>query len=177
MLEGGIATGLLPPRVESGLIAGAKKHRIPYRKAFEELTFEQQKHLLFGGDDIAAGKTHNSFQGLLGLLDEWRSSFATENFRSWLTRFMSPAPCSSCNGRRLRRESLAVRLAELSIADFASLPARKALEVAQNLELTEREKTSGWPHRRRDPAAHPFPAGCRPRLSQSRPLRRDAFRG
>ncbi len=140
LLEGGIATGLLPPRVESGLIAGAKKHRIPYRKAFEELTFEQQKHLLFGGDDIAPGKTRNSFQGLLGLLDEWRSSFATENFRSWLTRFMSPAPCASCNGRRLRRESLAVRLAELSIADFASLPARKALEVAQNLELTEREQ-------------------------------------
>ncbi len=140
LLEGGIATGLLPPRVESGLIAGAKKHRIPYRKAFEELTFEQQKHLLFGGDDFAAGKTRNSFQGLLGLLDEWHSSFATENFRSWLTRFMSPAPCASCNGRRLRRESLAVRLAELSIADFASLPARKALEVAQNLKLTEREQ-------------------------------------
>ena len=140
LLEGGIATGLLPPRVESGLIAGAQKHRIPYRKAFAELTFEQQKHLLFGGDDLAGGKTRNTFPGLLGLLDEWHSSFATENFRSWLTRFMSPAPCASCNGRRLRRESLAVRLAELSIADFASLPARKALEVAQNLELTEREK-------------------------------------
>ena len=140
LLDGGIATGLLPPRVESGLIAGAKKLRIPFRKAFEELTFEQQKRLLFGGEDFAAGKTRNPFRGLLGLLDEWRSSFATENFRSWLTRFMSPAPCASCNGRRLKRESLAVRLAELSIADFAALPARKALEVAQNLELTEREK-------------------------------------
>ena len=53
---------------------------------------------------------------------------------------MSPAPCASCNGRRLKRESLAVQLAELSIADFVALPARKALEVAQNLELTEREK-------------------------------------
>ena len=140
LLEGGIAIGLLPPRVESGLIAGAKKLRIPYRKAFEELTFEQQKRLLFGGEDIAAGKTRNPFRGLVGLLDEWRSSFATENFRSWLARFMSPAPCASCNGRRLKRESLAVQLAELSIADFVALPARKALEVAQNLELTEREK-------------------------------------
>jgi excinuclease ABC subunit A len=140
LLDGGITTGLLPPRVERGLVSGAKKLRVPLKKSFEELTFEQQKRLLFGEEDAEEGKSRSAFRGLLGLLDEWHTSFATENFRSWLTRFMSPAPCTVCNGHRLRRESLAVRLAELSIGDFAGLPVRKALEVAENLKLNEREK-------------------------------------
>ena len=35
---------------------------------------------------------------------------------------MSPAPCVACNERRLRPESLAVKIAGLSIADFTALP-------------------------------------------------------
>jgi excinuclease ABC subunit A len=140
LLDGGIAAGLLSPRVERSLAAGAKKLRISLTKSFEDLTFEKQKRLLCGEDHDAAKVRRGAFGGLLGLLDNWHSRYATENFRSWLTRFMSPAPCTECNGHRLRRESLAVKIADLSIADFAALPVRKALELASKLELSDREK-------------------------------------
>ena len=139
LLDGGIASGLLPPRVERSLIAGAKKLRVPLKKSFEGLTFEQQKHLLFGEDDADTKSSQRTFRGLLGLLDKWHSTYATETFRTWLTRFMSPAPCMDCNGLRLRRESLAVKLGDLSIADFSALPITRALEAASNFKLSERE--------------------------------------
>jgi excinuclease ABC subunit A len=138
LLDGGIVAGLLAPRVERNLAAGAKKLRLPLTKPFEDLTFEQRKLLLFGEEDAAAKR--GGFSGLLGLLDNWHSIYATETFRSWLTRFMSPAPCSGCNGHRLRRESLAVKIAGLSIGDFAALPVRKALAFASHLELSDRER-------------------------------------
>ena len=46
---------------------------------------------------------------------------------------MSPAPCAACNERRLRPESLAVKIAGLSIADFTALPLdRSARRRRQN---------------------------------------------
>ncbi|MDA1313092.1 MAG: excinuclease ABC subunit UvrA [Acidobacteria bacterium] len=140
LLDGGIVPGLLAPRVERYLAAGAKKLRIPLTKAFAVLTVEHQKLLLFGEEDAGSKGSRSGFIGLLRLLDDWHSSYATETFRSWLTRFMSPAPCTDCNGHRLRRESLAVKVAGLSIADFAALPVRKALEFASHLGLSGREK-------------------------------------
>ena len=49
--------------------------------------------------------------------------------------FRSPA----CKGRRLRPESLAVRVNNLSIADFTQLPVSRAIEAAEKIRLNERE--------------------------------------
>ena len=35
----------------------------------------------------------------------------SDNYREWLTQYMSPAPCAACSERRLRPESLAVKIA------------------------------------------------------------------
>jgi len=47
--------------------------------------------------------------------------------------------CLMCRGHRLTRESLAVRVKDRGIADYVSLPISEALEVFEQLELTERE--------------------------------------
>ena len=41
--------------------------------------------------------------------------------------FMSATPCPACRGKRLRPESLAVKIGGLSIADFTALPLNRAL--------------------------------------------------
>ncbi len=53
--------------------------------------------------------------------------------------FMSAAPCPVCRGKRLRPESLAVKIGGLSIADFTALPLNRALSAAINLQFSERE--------------------------------------
>jgi len=46
-----------------------------------------------------------------------------------------------CHGKRLRPESLAVKVNGMSIADFTSLPIARALEAARKIKLTGRELT------------------------------------
>ena len=53
--------------------------------------------------------------------------------------YMSATPCPVCRGKRLRPESLAVKIGGLSIADFTDLPLNRALSAAINLSFTARE--------------------------------------
>ena len=52
---------------------------------------------------------------------------------------MSEHPCPDCQGRRLRKEVLAVTVGGLNIAQFTELPVTEALRFMENLPLTERE--------------------------------------
>jgi len=53
---------------------------------------------------------------------------------------MSATPCPVCHGRRLRPESLAVKVNGMSIADFTALPIARALGAAAAIELHGREE-------------------------------------
>jgi excinuclease ABC subunit A len=53
--------------------------------------------------------------------------------------YMSATPCPACRGKRLRPESLAVKVGGLSIADFTALPLNRALSAAINLKFNDRE--------------------------------------
>ena len=53
--------------------------------------------------------------------------------------FMSATECPACHGKRLRPESLAVRVYGMSIADFTALPVSRAWEAAKKITLTARE--------------------------------------
>src|SRR5208282_2827699 len=58
----------------------------------------------------------------------------------WLMDHMSATECPACHGKRLRPESLAVKVNGMSIADFTALPISRALEVAQSIKLAGREE-------------------------------------
>ncbi|MEF2230590.1 MAG: excinuclease ABC subunit UvrA [Pseudodesulfovibrio sp.] len=53
----------------------------------------------------------------------------------WTARFQQSRPCPACNGARLRPEALAVRVADLNMAEFASLSIRRALEWLEALDF------------------------------------------
>ncbi len=52
---------------------------------------------------------------------------------------MSAATCPVCHGKRLRPASLAVKVNDLSIADFTGLPLGRALSAARALSFSDRE--------------------------------------
>jgi excinuclease ABC subunit A len=52
---------------------------------------------------------------------------------------MSATECPTCHGKRLRPESLAVRVSGLSISDFTALPVSRAWDAAKNIKLNARE--------------------------------------
>ena len=55
-------------------------------------------------------------------------------------QYMSPSPCRVCQGRRLRPESLAVRVNGLSIAELTAAPLSRATTIMDDLRLNGREQ-------------------------------------
>ena len=142
-LDGAFAQTLMTNPIERGLERAAKNAGIPLGKPFDSLPEASQEFLLFGNGKNGAGRAAanaKTFRGLIGLIEEWYEGEDYEGDYDWAARFKSPVPCPACKGARLRPESLAVKLAGLSIAEFAALPVGRSLEAARNIPLTEREK-------------------------------------
>src|SRR5258705_12346161 len=62
-----------------------------------------------------------------------------EKIRLTLEELVSAAICSECNGRRLRSDSLAVRLGGRVIAEYTSLPIEDSVAAFEQITLTARE--------------------------------------
>ncbi|MBZ5728764.1 MAG: excinuclease ABC subunit UvrA [Acidobacteriia bacterium] len=123
LLDGGLGPGATSAFVEHSLTALAKQQRIPIDKPFEQLPRKSQDALL---------------EAAVRVLDANYAS-APENYREWLEEYMSPVDCPACHGKRLRPASLAVRVKDLSIAEFTALSIGRALDAARRWELSERE--------------------------------------
>ena len=63
------------------------------------------------------------FHGILAYLRDSLEESKSESYRDWLLNYMSATICPACQGKRLRPESLAVKVGSLSIADFTALAA------------------------------------------------------
>ena len=74
LVDGGIAQGLLAPRVERSLTAGAKSARIPLDKTFDQLSAQQQKRLLYGEQRSNGARNSRPFSGLLQVLEGWQGN-------------------------------------------------------------------------------------------------------
>jgi len=76
-------------------------------------------------------------RGILQILEE---DISSDYDGQGLEAYMVTKACSACDGKRLRPESLAVRVAGQSIADLTSLSVGDTLRVVRGIQLTEREK-------------------------------------
>jgi len=129
LLEGGLGPGAGSAYLQHRLGEAARRARIDLGTPFEQLPKRAQDHLLFGGD---------SFPGVLKLLEESYEE-STDTYREWLLEYMSPVSCPDCQGRRLKATSLAVRVKDLSIAEFTAQPVARALPALARWEFSARE--------------------------------------
>src|SRR5262249_39229526 len=82
------------------------------------------------------------FNGILKFLEKNFEESNSDAYREWMTQYMSATQCSVCHGKRLRPESLAVKLAGWSIADFTALSLSGARSAVDKIvsHLTARQK-------------------------------------
>ena len=136
LFDGGLGPGAGSATLQSMVRRAAEEKGIRLSEPFETLSEEHQKFLLYG-DPARRGRT--GFKGILAYHKQSMDEVSTEAYREYLMQYMSATPCVVCQGRRLRPESLAVRVNGLSIADFAALSISRAVESAAGIELNERE--------------------------------------
>ncbi len=120
--------------------------RAPVRKLPREFI----RVLLHGTDEAVRIKYHNrwgalrqydtAFEGVIPQLERRYAESDSEYVKEEIEQYMSTAPCPDCRGTRLKKESLAVTIAERSIADVCALTVRGAMQFFSTLSLTEREQ-------------------------------------
>jgi excinuclease ABC subunit A len=136
LLEGGLGPGSASQNLIHQLQIVAEAHGIDLRTPMEKLS-EKTQNLLFYGEGAKNGKT--GFLGIVAYLKNAMEESSSEGYRDFLMDYMSATECPACHGKRLRPESLAVKVNGLSIADFTALPISQALEAAKKIQLNGRE--------------------------------------
>ena len=137
LLEGALGPGSASQNLVRQIKIVAAAYGMDLSAPFEQLP-EKIQNLLFSGEPERRGKT--GFLGIFGYLKNSLEASTSEGYRDWLMEHMSATACPACQGRRLRPESLAVRVADLSIADFTAMPVARALGKAADIRLSGREE-------------------------------------
>jgi excinuclease ABC subunit A len=137
LLDGGLGPGSSSQYLLKLIHLAADRYDIDLKLPFEDLPPRQQHILVYGPPKNEAPRT--GFHGILTFLRDSIEEARSDGYREYMMTFMSATPCPVCRGKRLRPESLAVKIGGLSIADFTALPLNRALSAAINLNFTARE--------------------------------------
>ncbi len=156
LFDGGLGPGSASAILKRTLELAAYAHGFDLDTPFEKLPLKTQNLILYGyppigapgysGDDGKKSKAKTTktfrFQGVLKFLERNFEDSNSDSYREWMTQYMSATLCSACLGKRLRPESLAVRLAGWSIADFTALSLAAARPAVDEIisQLTPRQK-------------------------------------
>ncbi len=111
------------------LAEAARQFKFKLSTPFEKYPAKTRKLILEGAP---------GFPGILAILQDSFDN-GTEEYREWLTDYVSPVACEDCGGKRLRPAGLAVRVKGFSIADITEMPISRALLTVGGWELNERE--------------------------------------
>ena len=137
LLDGGLGPGSGSQNLQHMLQIAAAAHGFELSTPFEKFP-EKIQNLLLYGEAGKGGKT--GFKGILGYLKQSLEESSSDSYREWLLDFMSATECPACHGKRLRPESLAVKVNGMSVADFTGLSVARSLEVAEKIQLRGREE-------------------------------------
>jgi len=128
--------------------AFAKQYKINLDKPISTLSEPQLALLLHGDKGISADlemdlsddtipQTYTgSYEGIIPMLKRWFSSpQSTQTLIEWVEKFMTLKDCTSCNGSRLRKESLWFKIDDRNIAELSNLNLDNLAAWFDGLEL------------------------------------------
>ncbi len=138
LLDGALGPGSGSTYLQRMLEIVAAAFKLDLATPFEKFPAKIQNLLLYGPDEKEAPRL--GFRGVLGFLKQNLEESTSESYREWMLGYMSATLCPVCRGKRLRPESVAVKVNGLSIADFTALAVARAVEVAAKVKLTGREQ-------------------------------------
>ncbi|OWZ83812.1 excinuclease ABC subunit UvrA [Natranaerobius trueperi] len=132
------------------LKAACEYFEIDMDTPFEELEEQEQNLILYGSGDkkftfsftTGRGRLYEgerTFEGVIPNLMRHYRTTNSERFREEIENYMASIKCSSCRGKRLRSESLAVTVGGKNIGQVTDMTVNEALEFFQNVELTDKE--------------------------------------
>jgi excinuclease ABC subunit A len=138
LLDGALGPGSGSTYLQRMVDIVAAAYKLDLSTPFEKFSPKIQNLLLYGPDEKEAPRL--GFRGVLGFLKQNMEESTSESYREWMLGYMSATTCPVCRGKRLRPESVAVKVNGLSISDFTALPVSRSVDVAGKIQLNERER-------------------------------------
>ena len=138
LLDGGLGPGSASQNLIRILHLAAQKYGFDLSTPFEQFPRKTQNLILYGPEE--SDKKRGGFLGIFAYLRQSMADSSSEAYREWLLDHMSATTCPACHSKRLRPESLGVKVNGLSIADFTALPVSRAVQAAAQIKLSEREE-------------------------------------
>ena len=134
------------------LVAIAEHYEQPIETPWRDLPRGFRKTVLEGskGETVTvrylnnAGqeRTHRTvFEGVIPNLQRRYHNTTSDGVRQWIESFMTQRPCPTCEGKRLKPESLAVTVASVNIHELSRMSIERAMGFVDALpeQLGERE--------------------------------------
>ena len=116
--------GQLPAGVRQALLYGIEGKRLHFK-------YESEKF---------HGEYESGWEGILRNVARRYRETTSDSVREQLGEYMTELPCSTCGGRRLKRESLAVLVGGKSVGDLVEMSVVEALAHVEGLPLREAGK-------------------------------------
>jgi excinuclease ABC subunit A len=113
------------------LIKGAAAENFPIHKPIADLTDAQYKVLWNGC---------KSFHGIKAFFKEVEENLYKIQYRVLLSRYRGKTLCSDCNGYRLRKEALYVKVGEKHIGELCEMPVKDLQQWFDKLKLSDYDK-------------------------------------
>ncbi len=129
----------------------ARHYGFSLRTPLSELSPDHLRIILYGGDrevfpftytdSLGNTQTFNArYEGVIPNLERRYRESTSDSVRSEIEQYMVSIPCQACGGRRLRPESLAVRVGGKSIADLSAMTVAQLYQFLDELVLGDKEK-------------------------------------
>jgi len=136
----------------------AKKNKIDLNKAVRDLPAKSINLILYGnetgpdeevldfdtvnpGDNLYA----TEYEGLVPQLKRWFAGSSSDSLREWVEQFMELKSCPTCEGARLRKESLWFRIDGKNISELSGLNLDKLILWIETVEerLSSKQQSIG----------------------------------
>ena len=120
-----------------------------------DLTENQYNALMYGSDEkISFNMVSNSrdaqwsgqsyWEGLIPQSERLFKQTESEYRRRELERFMRISPCPLCNGKRLKKKILSVKISDKSIIDITDMSIKQAIIFFKTLILSKKQEEIAW---------------------------------
>ncbi len=135
------------------LEALAKEYKFSLSTPYKDYP-EKIKNILIYGTDGKQVKVHYkgqrgegvydvAFPGLIRNVEQRYRETGSDTMKQEYETFMRITPCTACRGQRLKKESLAVTVADKNIYEITQMSVEHLLEFLGEMELSEQQKLIG----------------------------------
>lgn len=129
----------------------AKEHGVDINTVFSDLPEKFKQEVLYGTGErhlkyvytsrSTGTKSHRDhpFEGVINNLERRYRETNSDFMKEKIQKYMKIKPCTICEGKRLKKEVLAVTVGGKNIAELSDMSIREAFDFISGLELSEKD--------------------------------------